>query len=65
MAQLSPASDPTAAPAAHGRVMVNGIALAADCLGALYWRDEGVLIVADLHLEGERWYFFLGLMSAL
>src|SRR5262245_34226579 len=37
--------------AAHGRVTVNGIALAADCLGALYWREEGALIVADLHLE--------------
>ena len=30
---------------------MHGIALAADCLGALYWRDEGALIVADLHLE--------------
>src|SRR3954470_11387132 len=37
--------------AAHGRVMVNGVTLHADCLGALYWPDEGALIVADLHLE--------------
>jgi DNA ligase-associated metallophosphoesterase len=37
--------------AAHGRVSVNGVAFDADCLGALYWREEGVLIVADLHLE--------------
>jgi uncharacterized protein len=51
MGQLSPASHPPAAPTAHGRVTVNGIALAADCLGALYWREEGALIVADLHLE--------------
>jgi len=36
---------------AHGRVTVNGVALAADRLGALYWRDEGALVVADLHLE--------------
>src|ERR1700752_2777731 len=51
MGQPSPASDTPAAPAAHGRVTVNGVALAADCLGALYWRAGGVLIVAALHLE--------------
>ena len=50
MGQLSPASHPPDA-AAHGRVTVNDIALAADCLGALYWREEGLLVVADLHLE--------------
>ena len=50
MGQPSPASHPPDA-AAHGRVTVNGIALAADCLGALYWREEGLLVVADLHLE--------------
>src|ERR1043165_903721 len=49
MGQPSPASN--ALPAAHGRVTVAGTALAADCLGALYWRDEGALIVSDLHLE--------------
>src|SRR4051794_1902353 len=37
--------------AAEHIVAVNGAAFAADCLGALYWREEGVLIVADLHLE--------------
>src|SRR5436305_12849576 len=51
MGQPSATSNMPALPAAHGRVMVNGVALAADCLGALYWRDEGVLMVADLHLE--------------
>jgi len=51
MGQPSPASNTPAAPAAHGRVAVNGVALAADCLGALYWGDEGLLVVADLHLE--------------
>ena len=25
--------------------------LHADCAGALYWPEEGVLLVADLHLE--------------
>src|SRR5437588_2036144 len=32
-------------------VTVNGVALAADCLGALYWPEHGLLVVADLHLE--------------
>ena len=36
---------------AHGRVTVAGVVLQADCLGALYWPDEGLLVVADLHLE--------------
>src|SRR6187399_1817863 len=51
MGQPSPTSTTPAAPAAHGRVMVNGVALAADCLGALHWPDEGLLVVSDLHLE--------------
>jgi DNA ligase-associated metallophosphoesterase len=51
MGQPSPASNTPATPAAHGRVTVNGVALAADCLGALHWREEGVLVVSDLHLE--------------
>jgi hypothetical protein len=32
-------------------VRVAGIPLAADCAGALYWPEEGLLVVADLHLE--------------
>ena len=51
MRQLSPASDTPASPAAHGRVTVAGVAFAADCLGALYWPEQGLLVVADLHLE--------------
>src|ERR1041385_5514448 len=35
----------------HGSVRVAGITLAADCAGALYWPDQGLLVVADLHLE--------------
>jgi DNA ligase-associated metallophosphoesterase len=30
---------------------VAGVALVADCAGALYWPEEGLLAVADLHLE--------------
>jgi DNA ligase-associated metallophosphoesterase len=32
-------------------VAVAGVSLVADCAGALYWPEEGVLAVADLHLE--------------
>lgn len=31
--------------------MVAGVGLIGDCAGALYWPDEAVLIVSDLHLE--------------
>jgi DNA ligase-associated metallophosphoesterase len=30
---------------------VAGVSLTADCAGALYWPDERLLVVADLHLE--------------
>jgi DNA ligase-associated metallophosphoesterase len=30
---------------------VAGVSLVADCAGALYWPEEGLLAVADLHLE--------------
>lgn len=32
-------------------VVVAGITLTANCAGALYWADEHLLVVADLHLE--------------
>ena len=32
-------------------IAVAGIALVADPAGAIYWPDEGLLLVADLHLE--------------
>ena len=46
-----PSTTPDLSAAGHGRVTVCGVALPADCLGALYWREEGLLAVADLHLE--------------
>jgi DNA ligase-associated metallophosphoesterase len=52
MAQTASASSSLPAEAlAHGRLTVAGVALAADCLGALYWPEQGLLVVADLHLE--------------
>ncbi len=32
-------------------ISIAGITLVADCAGALYWPDEGLVVVADLHLE--------------
>ena len=37
--------------ASGGDVAVAGIALVADCAGAIYWPEESLLAVADLHLE--------------
>ena len=52
MAQTSSASDSLRPDRPrHGSVGVAGITLAADCAGALYWPEEGLLVVADLHLE--------------
>ena len=50
MGQLSPASS-NPAIAAHGHVTVRDVTLAADCLGALYWPEQDLLLIADLHLE--------------
>jgi uncharacterized protein len=46
-------SDLPAAPAQpkDHTVSVGGVVLVADPAGALYWPDEGIVIVADLHLE--------------
>jgi hypothetical protein len=34
-----------------GEIMVAGVPLVADIAGALYWPEEGLLVVSDLHLE--------------
>ena len=34
-----------------GSVVLADVTLLADCAGALYWPDEQLLLVADLHLE--------------
>jgi uncharacterized protein len=38
-------------PAPGAEIVVAGVSLVADLAGALYWPDEGALIVSDLHLE--------------
>lgn len=47
---VAPLASSTSQPREH-IATVAGIALATDCLGALYWPEQGALIVADLHLE--------------
>lgn len=42
-------AQPAAPP--PGEVSINGTALVVDRAGALYWPAEGVLAIADLHLE--------------
>src|SRR5262245_63252260 len=42
---------PSPARSSGGELRVAGVVLIADCAGALYWPDEGLLAVADLHLE--------------
>jgi DNA ligase-associated metallophosphoesterase len=37
--------------AAHAELTVAGVTILGDCAGALYWPEERLLIVADLHLE--------------
>jgi DNA ligase-associated metallophosphoesterase len=38
-------------PAFGGEIRIAGVTVVADCGGALYWPEEGILVVADLHLE--------------
>jgi uncharacterized protein len=46
------AARPDLPPAGGGEeIALAGIALVADCAGAIYWPDESLLVVADLHLE--------------
>jgi DNA ligase-associated metallophosphoesterase len=51
-AALPASGEPDAAERAEGaEIVVAGIPLVADCAGALYWPEEGLLAIADLHLE--------------
>src|SRR5208282_6034847 len=45
------AGSPLARGRADNTLAVAGVTLVADCAGAIYWPDENLLVVADLHLE--------------
>jgi DNA ligase-associated metallophosphoesterase len=47
---------------ASTEIYIAGVRLVADCEGALYWPDERVLIVADLHLEKGSSYAARGVL---
>ena len=60
---MSPALNRRAQPSRPECVLsVAEADLVADCAGALYWPDEGVLVVADLHLEKGSSYAARGVL---
>jgi DNA ligase-associated metallophosphoesterase len=46
-----PARSASAPEGGGAEITLQGVTLVADCVGALYWPEEGILAVADLHLE--------------
>jgi uncharacterized protein len=48
LSRIQPAASSTEAVT---EVAVAGVTFVADCAGALYWPEEGLLAIADLHLE--------------
>src|SRR6202163_2217266 len=52
MAGTSPAMTESAVSiASHSAVTVAGVTLVADLSGALFWEEQSLLVVSDLHLE--------------
>jgi uncharacterized protein len=47
----TPADGQVGAAADAAEILVAGVTLVADCAGALYWPEEQLLVVSDLHLE--------------
>ncbi len=52
----------TLATDSKAQLAVAGVSLVADCAGALYWPEEGLLAVADLHLEKGSSYAARGVL---
>jgi uncharacterized protein len=52
----------SAASVTTSEIAVAGVALVADCEGALYWPEEGLLLIADLHLEKGSSYAARGVL---
>ena len=49
--QGSPPGSPLRHPHDAAEIVVAGVALVADCTGALYWPEEQLFVISDLHLE--------------
>ena len=45
------AGSPLSRGRADNTLAIAGVTLVADCAGAIYWPDEKLLVIADLHLE--------------
>ncbi len=56
------AASPHSPKRAETTVAVAGISFMANCAGALFWPDEGMLVVADLHLEKGSSYAARGVL---
>ena len=59
---MSGAMPTSAASLSSSEIAIAGVALVADCEGALYWREEGLLVIADLHLEKGSSYAARGVL---
>src|ERR1043165_8578922 len=42
---------PNPSPQGGGELQIAGVTLTADISGALFWDEQGLLVVSDLHLE--------------
>jgi hypothetical protein len=51
LAVNAPADSQVGVAADAAEITVAGVTLVADCAGALYWPEEQLLVVSDLHLE--------------
>ena len=58
----APASRAPSLPASGDVIVISGQELQADCAGALYWPEESLLAVADLHLEKGSSYATRGVL---
>ena len=55
-------ADSIAAEQIASTVTISGVTLTADLSGALYWHDERLLVVSDLHLEKGSSYAMRGVL---
>jgi uncharacterized protein len=53
---------PEAEPSKDHTLAIAGVTLVADCAGVLYWPEEALLVVADLHLEKGSSYAARGVL---
>lgn len=61
-AMLSDSMLPDPIPAETSSVTVAGVTLAADLSGAVYWEEQRLLVVSDLHLEKGSSYAMRGVL---